>query len=98
MSRVSGVISSVCQTGRSRQMSVVVERVQQVPPMLAAPRAVALVSVPWSPWPRKSRDVLAALEDSREQWSPDAPVEFFDLWPEREDELYRWYEDMCQSH
>ena len=66
--------------------------------MLAAPRAIALISVPWSPWPRKSRDVLAALESSRQLWSPGASVMFFDLWPEREDELNRWYEGLCQSH
>jgi hypothetical protein len=68
----------------------VIERVQQVPALLAAPRAIALVSVPWSPWPRKSRQVLAALEGSRPMWSPGAPVECFDLWPEREGELNRW--------
>ena len=61
-------------------------------------RAIAVVSVPWSPWPRKSRVVLAALEDSRDVWLPGLAVEFFDLWPEREDELNRWYEGMCQSH
>jgi hypothetical protein len=79
-------------------MARVVERMDQVPALLAAPRAVALVSVPWSPWPRKSRDVLVALERNRESWLPGAPVEFFDLWPEREDELNSWYEGMCHSH
>jgi hypothetical protein len=79
-------------------MAHVIERVQQVPALLTAPRAVALVSVPWSPWPQKSRDVLAVLERSRELWLPDTPVEFFDLWPERDDKLNRWYEGICQSH
>jgi|GEM_PF-6912094 hypothetical protein len=79
-------------------MAIIVERGQQLPAMLAAPRAIALVSVPWSPWPRKSRDVLTALERSRELWLPDATVEFYDLWPEEDDELNRWYVGMCQSH
>lgn len=78
-------------------MPMLVERAQQVPAMVAA-RAIVLVSVPWSPWPRKSRDVLTALEQSLELWSPDASVEFFDLWPEREDGLNRWYEEICKSH
>lgn len=65
--------------------------------MLSASHTIALVSVPWSPWPRKSREVLAALESTRGQWSPDSPAEFFDLWPERDDELNRWYEALCVS-
>jgi len=76
-------------------MAHVVESMLQVSPMLAASRAIVLVSVLWSPWPQKSRDVLAALESSCPQWSPQASVEFFDLWPEREDELNRWYESLC---
>jgi hypothetical protein len=26
---------------------------------------------------------------------PDSPVEFFDLWPERDDELNGWYDKQC---
>jgi hypothetical protein len=74
-------------------MPQVVENVEQVYPMLSAFRAVVLVSVPWSPWPRKSRDVLTALEASIEQWSAHASVAFFDVWPERDGELNRWYEE-----
>jgi hypothetical protein len=62
---------------------------------LNAARAIVLVSVPWSPWPGKSREVLAALEATRGHWSPDASVEFFDLWPERNEELNRWYDKLC---
>jgi hypothetical protein len=70
-------------------MPIVVERMDQVSPMLSASRAIVLVSVPWSVWPSKSREMLAALESTREQWSREVPVEFFDLWPERDDELNR---------
>src|SRR5215813_9873275 len=79
-------------------MVVAVEGAAQLPALLAAPRAIVLVSVPWSPWPRKSRDALAALEASREQWSPNAPVAFFALWPEGEDALNRWYEGLCEQY
>ncbi|MBI1833103.1 MAG: hypothetical protein HY040_08785 [Planctomycetes bacterium] len=75
-------------------MAHLVEKMRQVYSMLSAARAIVLVSVPWSPWPRKSRDVLAALESTQEQWFTDASVEFFDLWPERDDELKRWYESL----
>jgi hypothetical protein len=67
----------------------------QVSQMLSASRAIVLVSVAWSPWPRKSREVLVALEFSRGQWAPNATVEFFDIWPERDDELNHWYEGLC---
>jgi hypothetical protein len=79
-------------------MANVVERLEQVPPFLAAPRVIALVSVPWSPWPRRSRQSLEALEASREEWLPGCPVEFFDLRPEQEEELNRWYDALCRSH
>jgi hypothetical protein len=75
-----------------------VDSMRQVPAMLAARRAVAVISVPWSPWPRKSRELLAVLEQNREQWSPGTPVQFFDLWPEQEEELYCWYEQLCEQY
>lgn len=78
-------------------MAYVVENIQQASPMLSASRAIALVSVAWSPWPRLSREVLAALESTLGQWSPDPLVELFDLWPERDDELNRWYDALCVS-
>ncbi len=79
-------------------MATTIERLQQVPVMLAAPRAVTLVSVPWSPWPRKSREVLAELERTRGLWSPGTEVEFFDLWPERDGELNAWYDRTCRDY
>jgi hypothetical protein len=78
-------------------MVQVVENMQQATLMLSASRAIALVSVPWSPWPRKSRDVLDALESTRGQWFPDSHVEFFELWPERDSDLNRWYDALCVS-
>jgi hypothetical protein len=79
-------------------MVLVVERMEQTTRLLAAPRAIALVSVPWSPWPQKSRKVLAVLEESRELWLPAVAVEFFDLWPERDAGLNSWYDRLCESH
>lgn len=69
----------------------------QLPNVLAAPRAIVLVSVEWSPGPKKSRQMLAALEDSREIWLPASVVEFFDLRPEHDEELNRWYERQCRE-
>jgi hypothetical protein len=79
-------------------MATVVERYGQVSLMLAEPLAVTLVSVPWSPWPKRARDVLAALEASRDEWWPESPVAFFDLWPERDAALLQWYKDLCAEH
>lgn len=75
----------------------VIEHLEQTAAMMSAPRAIVLVSVPWSPWPQKSRRTLAALEATRTLWSPNAAVEFFDLWPERNEELNRWYDELCAS-
>src|SRR5262245_43923015 len=75
-----------------------VERIEQVPLMLTSERAIALVSVPWSPGPVLSRRVLAALESNQEQWLPGVLVAFFDLWPEREEALLAWYEEQCRLH
>ncbi|MDB5345835.1 MAG: hypothetical protein JWP89_4212 [Schlesneria sp.] len=76
-------------------MLQVILNVPQLSQMQLASRAIALISVPWSPWPQKSREVLVSLETSQEQWSPQCPVEFFDVWPERDAELNRWYEMQC---
>jgi hypothetical protein len=78
-------------------MMHVVDNMRQASAMLSASHAIAVVSVPWSPWPRKSRQVLAALGSTRGHWSPDSFVEFFDLWPERDGELNRWYDALCAS-
>jgi hypothetical protein len=77
-------------------MPIVVERMDQVAPMFSVPRAIALVSVPWSPWPLRSRQMLNQLERSREDWLPSAPLAFFDLWPEREKALHAWYDELCE--
>jgi hypothetical protein len=76
----------------------VVDSLQELQPLLAAPRAIVLVAVAWSPWPAKSRVTLGALEESQRRWSPNASVEFFELWPENEPALRQWYEDVCRSH
>src|ERR1700730_19441219 len=64
--------------------------------MLVAPRAIVLVSVPWSPWPPKSWNILAALETTRNVWFPNASVEFFELFPEKEEKLNEWYQFKCK--
>lgn len=79
-------------------MATVIDSLGLLPAMHAAPRAIALVAVAWSPWHRRSRLVLDALEASRAEWSPNSPVGFFVLWPEEEDELRRWYEELCRQH
>lgn len=73
----------------------IVENVGQLSAMLTAARAIVIVSVPWSPWPKKSRVALATLEATHGQCSPDASIAFFDLWPERDEKLNRWYESLC---
>ena len=79
-------------------MPHVVESMQQLGPMIAAPRAVVLVSVPWSPWPNKARPSLATLALTRRRWSPVWQVEFFDLRPESDEELNRWYESVLREY
>src|SRR6476660_4483305 len=78
-------------------MAKVIESVAQLPPMLTASRTITLISVAWSPWPRKSRELLAALEATQDQWSPQHPIHFFDLWPERESTLNEWYDSQCKE-
>ena len=76
----------------------VIDNIELLPPLLAAPRAIALVAVPWSPWHAWSRRVLDALESSRALWLPGGQVQFFVLWPERDEKLNPWYEELCQAH
>jgi hypothetical protein len=78
-------------------MAEVVDSIGLLPSLLAAPRAVVLVAVEWSPWHRQSVPVLHALEASQGEWLPDCTVSFFVLWPERDEPLNRWYEDRCQE-
>ncbi|HTI52055.1 MAG TPA: hypothetical protein VL475_13920 [Planctomycetaceae bacterium] len=40
--------------------------------------------------------MLNQLERSRDNWLPGAPVAFFDLWPEREEALHAWYDELCE--
>jgi hypothetical protein len=75
-----------------------VTSIKHLPAMLTAPRAIALVFVAWSPWPSKSRDILTDLESNRKVWLPSSSLEFFELWPERDESLNSWYEDMCKSY
>jgi hypothetical protein len=77
-------------------MAHVIQCLSQVSQMTSAVRAITVVSVPWSVTPRKSRELMANLEATRASWSPHVDIEFFDIWPEREDELNRWYEEQCQ--
>lgn len=76
-------------------MAALIQNMPQLSSMLSARRAICLVSVPWSHWPRQSRPILAALESTQKQWSPDFLVLFFELCPEGNDELNRWYEALC---
>jgi hypothetical protein len=78
-------------------MARVIENMTDLTSMLSSSCAIAIVSVPWSPWHSKSREVLAALESTCRQWSPNASVKFFDLWPERDEELNRWYTALCTN-
>jgi hypothetical protein len=78
-------------------MVSVIDNMPSLQQMLSADRAITLVAVPWSPWYRFSRPILDALEVSEAQWSPKCPVKFFVLWPEKDDELNQWYEQLCQQ-
>src|SRR5437899_3241305 len=75
-----------------------VTNIKHLAAILTAPRAIALVSVAWSPWPSISRNILTDLESSRRVWLPSCLVEFFELWPERDESLNSWYEDMCKTY
>jgi hypothetical protein len=70
-------------------MATVVDNVRDVPRLLSAPRAIAMVAVGWSPYHRLSQPVLDALESSHDEWFPDSAIDFFVLWPEKDDELNR---------
>jgi hypothetical protein len=78
-------------------MATVINKMEQLSAMLAAPRAISLLAVAWSPWHRLSLPKLEALESTREQWSPQASVDFFALWPENDRELNRWYDELCRQ-
>jgi hypothetical protein len=75
-------------------MTALIDNIRTIPTMLGAPRAIVLVAVAWSPWHQRSRPLLVALESSQEEWSPGRPVDFFELWPERDAELNHWYEEL----
>jgi hypothetical protein len=79
-------------------MPIVVERMDQVAQMFSAPRVLTLVSVPWSPWPRQSRQIFDELEKSRDNWLPGLQVSFFDLRPESDEALHGWYDGFCAIH
>jgi hypothetical protein len=79
-------------------MVVIIERIEQLSAIHSADRAIVLVSVDWSPWPKESRNTMTALEESRDEWSPDSAVEFFDFWPDRDIELERWYDETCRRY
>jgi hypothetical protein len=78
-------------------MAQVIDSIGQASALLAAARAIAVLSVEWSPWPRKSREALAALKATGGRWSPGAPVELFDVRPERDKALNHWYEGLCAA-
>jgi hypothetical protein len=78
-------------------MASVIDNMGLLAPMLTAPRAIGLVAVAWSPWHRQSRAVLDSLESAQQQWSPGRPVDFYILWPEKDAELNRWYENLCRE-
>jgi hypothetical protein len=78
-------------------MANVIDNMELLSRVLAAPRAIALVAVAWSPWHRRSLPILERLESSQGQWSPNYPVSFFVLWPEKDGELNRWYDELCRQ-
>ena len=75
-----------------------IETVDQIPALVNASRAIALLSVPWSVWPRKSKKVLELLEKTQTTWASDLRIEYFDIWPEKNEELNRWYEGLCEEY
>jgi hypothetical protein len=77
-------------------MSALIDTILALPAMLGAPRGIVLVAVAWSPWHQRSRPLLAALESSQADWSPGRPVHFFELWPEKDSDLYQWYEALAR--
>jgi hypothetical protein len=79
-------------------MVSVIENTRDLAPMLAAPRAMAVVAVDWSPWHRRSVPVLEALEASQAEWSPNHAIRFFLLWPEHDEALNRWYEEKLAEY
>jgi hypothetical protein len=79
-------------------MSIVINSLGQIPRLMAAPRSIALLFVEWSPGPYRSRVVLNNLEASRNEWSPKHAIEFFEIVPEAQDELNRWYEELCRLY
>ena len=74
-----------------------IERLDELPPLLAADRAIALVHVPWSPGPRRSQLVLNELDATQQRWSRE-PIGFFVLHPESEQRLNDWYMDLCRLY
>jgi hypothetical protein len=79
-------------------MATEIEDIAALASLLSAPRAIALVYVPWSPWPRKSRVVLGELEASQVEWSTEMPISFFVLSPEKDETLNAWYEGVCSEY
>ncbi len=65
--------------------------------LLAAPRAVGMVAVAWSPAHHRTRPVLEALAARQGVWLPGWPVTFFELWPEEDAALNPWYEAFCRE-
>jgi len=65
--------------------------------VMNAARAVVLVYVEWSPFPRQSQKVLIELEASAEDWCSE-PVAFFVLRPEDDEQINAWYEALMSKH
>jgi hypothetical protein len=59
---------------------------------------MTFVYVDWSPGPRISRANFTALEETRSRWFPEHEVNFYELHPEAEEELNRWYDEMLQTY
>jgi hypothetical protein len=73
---------------------VQIDSIQSLSSMLMAPRSIGMIAVAWSPWHRRSRPLLAALEASQPDWSVSHPIDFFELWPEKDANLSQWYEEL----
>jgi hypothetical protein len=78
-------------------MPALIDTIRALPTMLAASRGIVLVAVAWSPGYLRSRPLLSALESSQAQWSPAHPVNFFELWPEKDAQLNEWYEALIHK-